>query len=45
MVLDSYEENEVKRLINIQGPNAQRERTVEVSNANNERDLGMVHYG
>ena len=36
VVLDSDEENEVKRLINAQGPNAQRERRVEVLNANNE---------
>ena len=36
VVLDSDKENEVKRLINVQGPNAQRERTVEVSNTNNE---------
>ena len=36
MVLDSDEENEDERLINVQGPNAQQERMVEVSNANNE---------
>ena len=36
MVLDSDEENLAKRLINVQGPNAQRERVVEVANANNE---------
>ena len=36
MVLDSDEENEDERLINVQRPNAQQERTVEVSNANNE---------
>ena len=36
VVLDSDKENEAKRLINVQGPNAQRERTVEVLNANNE---------
>ena len=38
VVLDSDEENEDERLINIQGPNAQRERTVEVSNVNNEEN-------
>ena len=44
MVLESDKENEVKRLINAQGPNAQRERTVEVLNANNEEteDLNSV---
>ena len=36
VVLDSDEENEAERLINNQGPNAQREREVEASNANNE---------
>ena len=36
VVFDSDEENEAKRLINFQEPNAQRECTVEVSNANNE---------
>ena len=36
MVLDSDKENEVKRLIYVQGPNTQTECAVEVSNANNE---------
>ena len=36
MVLDSDKENEAERLINVQGPNIQRECLVEVSNANNE---------
>ena len=36
MVLDSDKENEAECLINVQGPNAQCERAVEVSNANNE---------
>ena len=35
-VLDSDKENEDERLINFQGPTAQHERMVEVSNANNE---------
>ena len=43
MVLDSDKENEAECLINVQGPNAQREHTVKVSNANNEetRDLNL----
>ena len=53
MVLDSDEENEDERLINVQGPNAQREHMVEVLNANNEEnetlilegELGMVNFG
>ena len=36
MVLDSEKENQAKHLINVRGPNAQRERMVEVLNANNE---------
>ena len=43
VVLDS-DENEDERLINIQGPNAQRERTLEVLNANNEEN-GNFHSG
>ena len=38
VVLDSDEENEAKRLINVQGPNAQREHTVEVLNVNNKEN-------
>ena len=36
VVLDSDKENEAERLINVEGPNPQGERRVEVSNANNE---------
>ena len=51
VVLDSDEENEAKRLINVQGPNVQRECAVEASNANNKKPqtliqeglLGMIH--
>ena len=38
VVLDSYEENEDKRLINVNRANIQRERIVEVSNVNNEEN-------
>ena len=38
IVLDSDEENEDERLINFNRPNVQRERIVEVLNANNEEN-------
>ena len=38
MVLDSDEENEDERLINVNRPNMQRERIVEVLNVNNEEN-------
>ena len=45
VVLDSDKENEDKRLINVNRPNMQRERIVEVLNVNNDPWTLIKHLG